>query len=116
MKTEPFRKKLEEEKNKLESEMRNIGHKNPMVPNDWEAVSPETDGAEPDLIDQANIIVDRENNTAIFSDLEARYDSILSALSRIEKRTYGKCNVCGTVIEEARLSADPAATTCTLHL
>ncbi len=115
MKTEQFRKKLEAEKIKLESEMQNIGHKNPMVPNDWEPTSPET-GAEPDLIDQANIIVDRENNTAIFADLEARYDSILSALSRIEKRAYGKCKVCGAAIEEARLSADPAATTCTLHL
>lgn len=116
MKTEQLRKKLEEEKNKLESEMRNIGHRNPMVPNDWEPVSPETEGAEPDPIDQANIIVNRETNTAIFNDLEARYDTILSALSRIEKKTYGKCNVCGGKIEEARLFADPAAMTCTLHL
>ena len=115
MKTEQFRKNLEAEKNNLESEMRNIGHKNPKVPNDWEPISPGTD-AEPDLIDQANIIVDRENNTAIFADLEARYDSILAALSRIEKRAYGKCKVCGDMIGEARLFADPAATTCTAHL
>ena len=31
-----------------------------------------------------------ENNSAILADLEARYDTILSALSRIEKKTYGK--------------------------
>ena len=115
MKTEQYRKKLEEEKDKLESEMRNIGHINPMVPNDWEPTSPET-AAEPDLIDQANIIADRENNTAIFADLETRYDAILSALARIEKKSYGKCNVCGVTIEEARLAADPAAMTCTVHL
>ncbi len=96
--------------------MRNIGHKNPTVSNDWEPTSPETEGIEPDLIDQANIIVDRENNAAIFTDLEARYDTILTALSRIENKMYGKCEVCGGAIEEARLLADPAAMTCTIHL
>jgi len=111
MKTEYFRKKLEAEKVKLETEMGSIGRRNLSVPGDWEAVPPET-GTEADIIDQADVVTSRETNTAILADLEARYDSILSALSRIEKKTYGICEVCGEKIEEERLEADPAATTC----
>lgn len=115
MKTEHFKKKLEEEKLKLESEMGKIGQRNPLVPNDWEP-APMEENTESDIADQADIIVNRENSVAILGDLESHYDTILAALSRIEKGTYGKCEVCGEKIEEARLEADPAATTCIKHL
>ena len=115
MKTEHFRKKLETEKETLESEMGKLGRRNPMVPDDWEP-SPLEENAESDIIDQADVIINRENDAAILADLEARYDTILAALSRIENRTYGKCDECGDEIIEARLEADPAATTCTAHL
>jgi RNA polymerase-binding transcription factor DksA len=115
MKTEQFRKKLEAEKVRLEAEMGNIGRKNPVVPNDWESLPSEI-GTESDLADQADVVMSREGNSAILADLEARYDTILGALSRIEKKTYGKCEVCGEKIEEARLEADPSATTCVEHL
>jgi len=115
MHTEQFKQRLEEEKTKLESEMGDIGRKNPLVPNDWEPIPSET-GTEADLMDQADVIVNRETTSAIFADLEARYDTVLAALARIEKGTYGKCEVCGEKIEEARLVADPAATTCITHL
>ena len=115
MRTEPFKKKLEEEKTRLESEMGSVGRKNPMVPNDWEAIPSET-GIESDLADQADVVMSRESNAAILADLEARYDTILEALVRIEKKTYGKCEVCGKEIGEPRLGADPAATTCVEHM
>ncbi|MHB8660451.1 MAG: TraR/DksA family transcriptional regulator [Minisyncoccota bacterium] len=115
MKTERFKKKLEAEKARLESQMGGIGRRNPQVPDDWEPVPPET-GNEADIADQADVVTSREGNAAILADLEARYDTILAALSRIGKKTYGKCEVCGKKIEEARLEADPAATTCVKHL
>ena len=115
MRTEQFKKKLEAEKAKLESEMGTVGRRNPAVPNDWEPMPTET-GTESDLADQADVMMNRESNSAILADLEARYDTILSALERITKRTYGKCEVCGKEIGEARLTADPAATTCVEHL
>ena len=115
MKTEHLRKKLEAEKAKLESEMGNIGRRNPSVPNDWEAVPSEI-GMEADVADQADVVVSHESNIAILADLEARYDTVLSALSRIGKKAYGKCEVCGEEIGEARLEANPAATTCVKHL
>lgn len=115
MKTAHLKKKLEEEKERLESEMGKIGRRNLAVPGDWEPVPPEN-GIVSDLADQADITVSRETNAAILNDLEARYDGILAALARLEKKAYGKCTVCGKEIEEARLEADPAATTCMRHL
>lgn len=115
MKTEHYRKRLEAEKAKLEIEMGGIGRPNPMVPGDWEPIPSET-GAEADLADQADVVMSHESNSAILADLEARYDTILAALGRIEKKTYGVCEVCGASIEEARLEADPTATTCVAHL
>lgn len=115
MKLEPFRKKLEEEKARLEGEMQGVGRKNPAVPGDWEAL-PAEGGAEADIADQADMLVSREGNAAILADLEARYDTVLAALKRIAEDTYGKCEVCGKPIEAARLHADPAAQTCKAHL
>jgi len=115
MKTEQSKKKLEAEKKKLESEMGTVGRKNLAVPGDWEAIPSEI-GMESDLADQADVVMSRESNSAILADLEARYDTVLAALERIEKRTFGKCEVCGKEIGEARLGADPAATTCVEHL
>lgn len=95
--------------------MGKIGRRNLAVPGDWEPVPPEN-GIASDLADQADIATSRETNAAILSDLEARYDQIVAALGRIEKKTYGRCEVCGKEIEEARLAADPSATTCKEHL
>ncbi len=115
MKIAHFKKRLEEEKAKLESDMGKIGRRNLAVPGDWEPVPPEV-GIESDLADQADITVSRENNAAILADLEAHYDTVLSALERIEHQSYGRCEVCGKEIEEARLEAEPSATTCREHL
>ncbi len=115
MKTESFRKKLEEEKIRLEREMGSVGRKNLAVPNDWESIPSET-GMEPDLADQADVVISREGNAAILADLEAQYDGVLVALARIEKDTYGICDVCGKKIEEQRLTANSTATTCIEHL
>lgn len=113
MNTEYFKRALEEEKAKLESEMGGVGRRNLAVPGDWESVPSET-GVEADLVDQADVIISSESNAAILADLEARYDTVIAALDRIEKGTYGVCEA-GDAIEEARLMADPAATTCASH-
>ncbi|MFA6502856.1 MAG: TraR/DksA C4-type zinc finger protein [Candidatus Paceibacterota bacterium] len=115
MTTENFKQKLEEEKVRLETEMGSVGRKNTAVPDDWE-VLPSEIGVESDVVDQADAVIGNESNAAILADLEARYDSVLAALARIANGTYGVCEVCGGAIEEGRLTADPAATTCVAHL
>lgn len=115
MRKETAKKKLEAEKDRLETEMGSVGRKNPAVPNDWESAPTEI-GIEADLADQADVVISREGNAAILSDLEARYDSVLEAIVRIDKGIFGKCEVCKKKIEDARLVANPTATTCMKHL
>lgn len=115
MNTEHFRDVLEKEKQTLETELSTVGRRNPSNPNDWEAL-PDEAGQEADPNDQADLISNYEGNTAILKDLEIRYNEVLAALARIENGTYGICSVGGEPIEEARLVADPAATTCKAHL
>lgn len=110
-----YKNALLEEKSKLESVLGDVGQRNPRVPGDWEPSPSEAD-SESDLADRADVVVNRGNNAAVLADLEARYDSVLAALSRIEKKTYGVCEVCGNKIEERRMTADPTATTCIAHL
>ena len=95
--------------------MSKIGRRNPLVPNDWEP-APMEENTESDIVDQADVVVNRENDVSILGDLEAHYDTVIAALSRIENGMYGKCEVCGEKIAEARLEADPAAATCVKHL
>lgn len=115
MNTKPYKARLLEEKETLEGSLSSIGRRNPHNPSDWEAVASEK-GMESDQNDQAENLESYAENTAILSDLEIRYNSVLSALARIEEGTYGVCSVSGEKIEEARLGADPAATTCKAHL
>lgn len=115
MKTAYFKEKLEGEKAELEQQMQKVGRKNPGVPGDFEPVGSEQ-GMESDVVDQADTIQSFENNEGILRDLEARYDHVVGALERIEKGSFGVCEIGGEKIEEDRLEADPAATTCKKHL
>jgi len=115
MNTAHYKKRLEEEKERLEHGMSSVGKKNPRVPGDYEPMGSET-GMESDPMDQADAITSFENNEGILRDLEARYDAVLAALARVEKGTYGICIVSGEKITKERLDADPAAATCTKHL
>jgi DnaK suppressor protein len=50
-----------------------------------------------------------EENTGIVNQLEKQLNEVISALERIEKGTYGICEVCGKEIEEDRLLANPSS-------
>ncbi len=113
--TDAYKATLEEEKANLETQLQSVGRKNPSNPADWEAV-PAATGQEPDPNDAADLIEGFESNTAILKELEARYNDVLGALTRIEAGTYGVCEVSGEEIEAERLAADPAARTCKAHL
>jgi len=115
MDTDGYRARLEEEKATLERELGTVGRRNPSNPADWEAVPPET-GQESDQNDAADHIEEFETNTGILKELETRYNEVLAALTRITDGTYGVCVVGNEAIEPARLDADPAARTCTVHL
>lgn len=113
--TKQYKEKLENELKLVESELKSIGRKNPENEEDWEAV-PDTDILKSDEDEVADKIDDYETNTGILKQLEIRYHEIKEALERIDAETFGICNVGGEPIEEARLEANPAATTCVKHM
>lgn len=115
MDTNHFRTRLEEEKARLEEQLSTVARRNPSNPDDWEP-TPEETGVEADPNDRADQMEEFGNNSAITTDLENRYNDVVDALERIEKGTYGICEVSGDPIEEDRLEADPAARTSKAHM
>ena len=115
MNIELYKEKLESEKNLLEKELESLGEKSSENPNDWNATNTtEDDHSDPN--DNADAQEEYGEKNAITNDLEIRLKNIKDALARIEDGTYGKCKVCGKEIEEERLNANPAATTCVEHM
>ena len=104
-----FKKKLLTEKATLEEELGGIGQKNPSSPGGWEANS---GGIKIDTADEnelADKLEELEGNASIVNQLDSQLGEVKAALDRIEKGTYGLCEVCGKPIEKERLEANPAA-------
>ena len=113
-----YKIKLEEELELLEKELEGLGRVNPENKNDWEATGDAETNANDDHSDPNDNADDQEEfgeRQAILQDLEPRYNNVKKALERIENGTFGKCEVCQKEIEENRLDANPAATTCIEH-
>jgi DnaK suppressor protein len=106
---------LEIEKEKLLKELASIGRRNSSNPQDWEATATDLDSDSADLNETADMMESLDENKAIVDQLEIQLLQVESALGKIESGTYGKCNVCGEEIPEARLDANPAALTCMEH-
>lgn len=113
---EKFKKLLSAEEKKLEEELSTVGRRNPENPSDWEATPSDAQTDSADLNDFADNIEDFETNTAILKQLETQLVDVKEALSKMEKGTYGTCEVDGGEIEEERLEANPAAQTCIEHM
>ncbi len=114
MNTKEIRDILLEKKQNLEHELESLGRKRDEN-GDWIAVPEEHDGLQADDLDNANLTEAYEENLAIFSVVEERYNQINKALTALEEGRYGVCEVGGCSISEERLRANPAATTCIEH-
>lgn len=114
--TEHFKEILLIEVSDLEKQLSTIGRKNPDNQKDWEATVPENNTDEADETEVADSIEQYENNSAILNQLEIRLNEVKSALTKIDSGKYGICEVGGEEIEEDRLNANPAATTCKIHM
>lgn len=55
---------------------------------------------------------ERQQAAALLAAAEARLDELELAMQRLEDQTYGRCELCGGPIAEARLEALPTTTTC----
>ncbi|MFT5280644.1 MAG: RNA polymerase-binding transcription factor DksA [Flavobacteriaceae bacterium] len=115
MKYETQHKVLIEEKENLEKELLGVGTFDKK--NDDYIATPETlDGGEiSDGNQMASHFEEYNERNAVSAILETRLENIQAALLRIENETYGKCQTCQNEIEEERLLANPAASTCIAH-
>lgn len=113
--TQSIKTSLEAELQNILKELETVGRQNPDNPSDWEAVEPDdTEGAdEGEVADSMEVYA---NNKAILEQLELRLAEVKGAIDKINNGTYGKCEVCGSEIEEDRISANPSAKTCKSHM
>lgn len=117
-KTAAFKKRLHDELETVEGELKTVGAQNPHNPSDWEGKETEMDvmNATADENEAADKMEEYGENRAINDTLEIRYNNIKRALGKIADGTYGICEISGEPIEEERLNANPAARTCTMHM
>ncbi len=103
-----IKEQLLEKKTKLETKLSKMAIKD--EDGNWEAkyVDQERD-------DDVNAIEIEEwtNQTSVVEVLVKDLEAVDIALEKIERNTYGKCEVCETEIPLERLQAFPEARTCT---
>ncbi len=114
--TQYFKGKLEKEKKLLEEELATVGHKNPNNPMGWEATSGNMQVDTADENEVADKMEELEDNENILQQLEKQLEDVDLALEKIEKGTFGICEIGGDPIEKARLEAVPSARTCKGHM
>jgi RNA polymerase-binding transcription factor DksA len=110
-----FKKRLEGEKTRLESQLAQVGKKNPAVPGDWEPTAAEMNIQVSEQSELADAFEEMEKRSAVEIHLEEKLNEVIAALHRIQKGVFGICGVCKEQIDEKRLEANPSAATCVKH-
>mgnify|MGYP003386288276 CR=1 FL=1 len=82
---------------------------------DWEAL-PVSEVSEADNNNEADGVEDWNERHATVAQLEVMFRNCTRALEKIERGTFGTCEVCGETIEENRLIILPTARTCVAHI
>ncbi len=111
---EDYKKILEEEHNKLVTELRTIAVQNTET-GDWVA-QPEKITGEADKNITADSVEDWNERRAIVAQLETRYHNVVLALNKFIDNTFGQCEICDEPIETDRLQVNSAARTCKIHM
>lgn len=107
---EELKKKLEEEKASIQTELEVFAKKDDVPKGDWETHFPNRENGS--MEEEADEVQEYENMLGVEHSLELRLKDINNALEKIEKGGYGVCENCGKTIGEDRLRACPEAKTC----
>ncbi len=110
-----LKKVLEKEKVVAEEQLKKIAKKDEKLPGDWNTVFPKYDGGESGgaaLEKAADEVEAYSTLLPIEYSLELRLKNIDSALEKIKKGKYGRCEKCQKQIPIARLKASPEAPFC----
>ena len=107
---EKFRRRLLEERERLEAELQEIEQRTARISESERAN--ELSAYEDHPADLASETFEREKDLAIGESVESLLNQVITALEKIERGTYGECDACGRPIKKARLQALPFATLC----
>lgn len=110
---ETMKTKLLEEKARIEDELGRFANKDEHIKNNYNTQFPDmTDKLEESAIEVAQY----GDELALEGNLEQTVAAINHALDKVEKGTYGICDVCNKEINSKRLEANPWAATCVEHM
>lgn len=115
MDLQQLKKRLIEEKGRLEEQLKTIATPSKERPGDWEPILTDLNIQRSTPEEMADKFEETENAVAAESALEKRLQDINAALQNMEDGSYGTCTVCHEPIPGGRLEADPSAATCTKH-
>ena len=107
-----LRANLEAESDSLDEELAEHGKASGAS---WQGNSSGLSGEEADPNDAADQIEELVTNVPLVDELVKRQRDIKAALEKMDKGTYGTCEVCDEPILKKRLEANPAARTCIAH-
>jgi len=105
-----FRSLLLAERDRLERELQEIGHRTARI--DESERASDLSGYDDHPADLASETFEREKDLAIGESVESTLRKVMTALAKIDSGTYGVCDACARPIKKARLKALPFATLC----
>ena len=109
-----LKEKLEKQKNSIETELEKFATKDKKLKGDWDTRYPKFNGGAGSqaMEDAADQVEEYVTLLPIEHNMELRLQSINSALEKMKKGKYGKCEKCGKKIIEERLKIYPEARFC----
>ncbi len=111
---EELKEKLEKQKASIEAELGKFAKKDENLKGDWDTKFPKADGGIGGQVleDAADQVEEYVNLLPVEHSMELRLQSINSALEKIKKGAYGKCENCSKNIDKERLKVLPEAREC----
>ena len=105
-----IKKKLEQDKTKIEEQLKGFTKKDKNLKGDWDTIYPRLNNNS--LEDEANEVEEYGNLLPVENTLEIELEKINKALKKIKDKKYGLCEECKQPISLARLEVYPQATYC----
>ena len=100
---------LMKEKQRLAKELAEFAEQNPKNSQDYDAKFPNMGDKEDENAEEVDTY---STNLTLERTLESTLRDVEKALDRIKKGNYGICKYCGKEIDEKRLRARPASSSC----
>ena len=107
---EKLKNELQKQKNSLKKELESFASEDKKTKGNWDTKYPNRETG--NMEEEADEVQEYDNLLSVEYSLELKLKDVESALEKIEKGAYGKCEKCGKQIEEERLLAYPEARLC----